>query len=405
VREVDYRPVDWREDNVEGPVAASHPPPVAVEDRVAEVERPLALGLNKPRDLGIAKTIDCGQRGEQEWTYLHLLPYLDRPSPQVRPLKLHVGLRQREVLDICPAGPDGLVHQGVGAQGGCEGSGVGVVAMQVADQSRDRGTPGSGRHNRWQSGPASLLPERGEGRAGICQRIDHDGDPASLDLESRPTQPPDLHTLPLYRTIVRYHRCMPRRSQAAVAATRAAVTAAAVDHASVEGLEGLTIGGLAGEVAMRKSSVFSLFGSKQELQLATLDAAIEQFTDEVWAPVADVRPGMPRLLALCDSWLSYHEREVIPGGCFLTTATIEFDARPGPLRDAVASATNRWLGVLEREIAVAIDAGELPADTQPADMAFQLNALAAAASYGFHLSRNQEVFTRARRSMRRALGA
>jgi AcrR family transcriptional regulator len=405
VREVDYRPVDWREDDVERPVAASHPPPVAVEDRVAEVERALTVGLDKPRDLGIAETIDGGQGGEQEWTYLHLLPYLDRPSPQVRALELRVGLRQGEVLDIRPAGPGGLVHRGVDAQGRCEGSGVGVVAMQVADQPGDRGTPGSGRHYRWQFGPASLLPERGEGRAGVSQRIDYDGDLVSLDLESRPSQPPDFHRLLLYRTVVRYHRCVPRRSQAAVAATRAAVTAAAVERASVQGLEALTIGGLAEEVAMRKSSVFSLYGSKEELQLATLEAAIRQFTDEVWAPVADVRPGMARLVALCDSWLSYHEREVMPGGCFLTAATIEFDARPGPLRDAVASATNRWLGVLEREIAVAIDAGELPADAQPADVAFQLNALAAAASYGFQLSRDRDVFTRARRSMRRALGA
>jgi AcrR family transcriptional regulator len=197
---------------------------------------------------------------------------------------------------------------------------------------------------------------------------------------------------------------MPRRSAAAVAETRAAVTEAAVDRASVEGLEGLSIGGLAAEVTMRKSSVFSLFGSKEELQLATLDAAIQQFTDEVWGPVADHQPGTTRLLALCDSWLAYHQREVLPGGCFLTTATIEFDARSGPLHDAVASTMKHWLGVLEREVALAVDAGELPADTEPADVAFQLNALAAAASYGFQLSRDPEVFTRARRSMRRALG-
>lgn len=155
---------------------------------------------------------------------------------------------------------------------------------------------------------------------------------------------------------------------------------------------------------MRKSSVFSLFGSKEELQLATLEAAIEQFTDEVWSSVAHERPGRARLLALCDSWLDYHGREVMPGGCFLTTATIEFDARPGPLRDAVADTMKRWLGALEREAAVAIDAGELPPDTEPADVAFQLNALAAGASYGFQLWRDPEVFLRARRSMRRALG-
>jgi AcrR family transcriptional regulator len=198
---------------------------------------------------------------------------------------------------------------------------------------------------------------------------------------------------------------MPRRSQAAVAETREAVTQIAVDRASVQGLEGLTIGGLAGEVEMRKSSVFSLFGSKQELQLATLEAAIEQFTEEVWEPVADCTPGLERLLALCDSWLAYHEREVMPGGCFLTTATVEFDARPGPLRDKVAATMGRWLEVLEREVAIAIEAGELAADREAADVAFQLNALAAAASYGFHLSRDPEVFARARRSMRRALNA
>jgi AcrR family transcriptional regulator len=197
---------------------------------------------------------------------------------------------------------------------------------------------------------------------------------------------------------------MPRRSQAAVAETRAAVTKAAVDRASVDGLEGLTIGGLAGEVEMRKSSLFTLFGSKQDLQAATLDAAAADFTEMVWAPVADEKPGLDRLLALCDSWLGYHERESLPGGCFLTTATVEFDARPGPLRDAVRATMKRWLGALEREAATAIKAGDLPADLDPADVAFELNALAAAASYGFQLNRDPSVFERARRSMRRALG-
>lgn len=197
---------------------------------------------------------------------------------------------------------------------------------------------------------------------------------------------------------------MPRRSLAAVAGTRAAVTGAAVNRASVDGLEGLTIGGLADDVGMRKSSVFSLFGSKEELQRATLDAAVRQFTEEVWDPVSDEPPGLPRLLALCESWLSYHRREALPGGCFLTTATVEYDARPGPLRDAVATVMRRWLGVLEREVALAVEAGELRADTEPADVAFELNALAAAASYGFKLSSDPAVFSRARRSMRRALG-
>ena len=197
---------------------------------------------------------------------------------------------------------------------------------------------------------------------------------------------------------------MPRRSAAAVAETRAAVTEAAVERASVDGLQGLTISGLADEVRMRKSSVFSLFGSKRDLQLATLEAAVESFTEEVWQPVADEEPGLPRLLALCDRWLSYHRREVMPGGCFLTTATVEFDARPGPLRDAVAETMDRWHATLRREVRFAIDAGALAPEIDPADVAFELNALAAAASYGFQLERDPEVFARARRSMRRALG-
>jgi AcrR family transcriptional regulator len=188
-----------------------------------------------------------------------------------------------------------------------------------------------------------------------------------------------------------------------VAETRSKVTQAAVERASVEGLEGLTIGRLADEARMRKSSVFSLFGSKQELQLAALEGAVEQFTDEVWGPVAGERPGLPRLLALCDRWLAYHERGAMPGGCFLTTATVEYDARPGPLRDAVARTMQRWFGVLEWEVATAIEAGDLATDTNARDVAFQLNALAAAASYGFQLSRDPEVFAVARRSMRAAL--
>jgi AcrR family transcriptional regulator len=196
---------------------------------------------------------------------------------------------------------------------------------------------------------------------------------------------------------------MPRRSESAVAETRAAVTRAAVDRASVEGLEGLTIGRLASETEMRKSSVFSLFGSKEELQLATLEAAAEHFRREVWEPVADEPPGLPRLLALCDSWLDYHRRGAMPGGCFLTTATVEYDARPGRLRDATAGTMERWFAALEREAGVAIEAGDLPAGTDPGDIAFQLNALAAAASYGFQLWRDPAVFERARRSMHRVL--
>ena len=136
---------------------------------------------------------------------------------------------------------------------------------------------------------------------------------------------------------------MPRRSTAAVADTRAEVLDVAVLRASVDGLEGLTIGRLADELSMSKSGLHGLFGSKEELQVATFEQAVEGFTRDVWLPVARRQPGLPRLLALLDRWLAYHRRRVLPGGCLVTTATIEFDARPGLLRDAVARA-RQYLG-------------------------------------------------------------
>ena len=98
---------------------------------------------------------------------------------------------------------------------------------------------------------------------------------------------------------------MPRRSATAVADTRAEVLDVAMRRASIDGLEGLTIGRLADEVAMSKSGLHGLFGSKEDLQVATFERAVRNFTEEVWLPVADRRPGLPRLLALIDRWIAY----------------------------------------------------------------------------------------------------
>jgi AcrR family transcriptional regulator len=196
---------------------------------------------------------------------------------------------------------------------------------------------------------------------------------------------------------------MPRRTAAAVADTRTQVLDAAVRRASVEGLEGLTIGRLADELSMSKSGLHGLFGSKEELQLATFEEAVEEFTREVWLPVAKRQPGLPRLLALLDRWLTYHQRRVLPGGCFVTTATIEFDARPGPLRDAVAGARRRMHAVLEADIRMAVKAGDLPAGTDPADVAFTLYAIVSAASQAIQLE-ERGASTRARRCVRALLG-
>jgi AcrR family transcriptional regulator len=195
---------------------------------------------------------------------------------------------------------------------------------------------------------------------------------------------------------------MPRRSAAAVADTRAEALDVAMRRASIDGLDGLTIGRLAGELSMSKSGLHGLFGSKEDLQVATFEKAVEQFTREVWTPVANRQPGLPRLLALIDRWISYHRRRVMPGGCFVTTATIEFDARPGALRDAVTDARRRMHSAIAADVATAVEAGDLPAGTDPADVAFALYALASAASQGIQLG-ERGAAPRARRCMRALL--
>jgi AcrR family transcriptional regulator len=196
---------------------------------------------------------------------------------------------------------------------------------------------------------------------------------------------------------------MPRHSAAQVADSREAIVGAAVGQGSLLGLDGVTIGWLAGELDMSKSGVLGHFGSKEQLQLAVLERAVETFVREVWAPVERKPAGRRRLLALCDAWLGSHRRGLFPGGCFLTTASVEFDNRPGPVRDAVAVAMRRWHGLLEHEARTAIDNGELDPARDPADVAFELNALAMAANNAFQLHGDKSAFPRARRAMERVL--
>src|SRR5438105_9595541 len=131
--------------------------------------------------------------------------------------------------------------------------------------------------------------------------------------------------------------------------TRDAILDRAVDIASEEGLEGLTIGRLATEMEMSKSGLFGNFGSKEELQLATIEAAGRRFAEEVVGPLGDLEAGTERLRALCDRYIGYMERQVFPGGCFWASVTAEFDSRPGPVRDAIGEKVSAWVGGLEAE--------------------------------------------------------
>ncbi len=198
---------------------------------------------------------------------------------------------------------------------------------------------------------------------------------------------------------------MPRRSALQVADSRTQTLDAAVELASVIGLDGLTIGRLAGQLQMSKSGLVGRFGSKEQLQLAALDVAADTFRRAVYEPASAEPPGLRRLNAICDAWVAYLGDPPFPGGCFLTTASVEFDARPGPVHEAVRKVMSRWVRVLEREADAAIENGELPADTDPKDVAFTVNALAVGANCDFQLHRDPRALERARRAMARAFGS
>ena len=181
--------------------------------------------------------------------------------------------------------------------------------------------------------------------------------------------------------------------------TRTAILDQAARLATIDGLEGLTIGHLALATDMSKSGVYTHFGSKQELQLATIDAARATFVHHVLRPALRAPKGMKRVLAACDAYLSHIERRVFPGGCFFSAAAADVGTRPGPVRDAIATQQRQWLTLLERLAREAIELGELNPETDPAQLAFELKALLVAANTSFILLDDPTAFTRARQAI------
>lgn len=196
----------------------------------------------------------------------------------------------------------------------------------------------------------------------------------------------------------------PRRSDADAKQTRAAILERAIQRASTDGLGGFSLGGLAAELQMSKSGVIRHFPTKQDLQRCALQGAIDIFSREVWQPSIAAPPGLQRLLAVCEAWISYLERDVFTGGCFLTAASSEFDGRPGPVHDAISAALSRWLATLAAEARAAIAAGELPPDSRPEAIAFQLNALAMGANQSIQLLEDRDGARLALGAMRATLG-
>ncbi|MDP3949745.1 TetR family transcriptional regulator C-terminal domain-containing protein [Microbacterium sp.] len=159
-------------------------------------------------------------------------------------------------------------------------------------------------------------------------------------------------------------------------ATRRVVLSSATDLASVEGLDGLTIGRLAGSSGHSKSSIATLFGSKERLQLATIAAAREIFVDRIIVPARDEPRGLSRLVALLRHALIYSRDRVFPGGCFFAATAADVDSKPGEVSDAIRSATSAWYAYIDAQIARAIEADELTVDEAGAELlAFHLIAL------------------------------
>lgn len=185
--------------------------------------------------------------------------------------------------------------------------------------------------------------------------------------------------------------------------TRAAILDAALGLASQMGLEGLSIGALAEVTHMSKSGVFAHFGSREELQISVVREYHTKFEEEVFYPAMREPRGLPRLRALFDRWVRRVSIE-IDSGCIYISGAVEFDDRPGPVRDALVAMVQTWQDALERAIRIAIEEGHLRADTDPKQMLFEFHGLILALHHDARFLRHPGAVERARVAFDRMLG-
>ena len=186
--------------------------------------------------------------------------------------------------------------------------------------------------------------------------------------------------------------------------SRARVLEQAAALATLEGLEGISIARLAAAAGMPKSSLYVLFGSKEQLQLATIDAARASFIMHVATPaLTNTAPGRQRLLQLCDGFLDYVEQRIFPGGCFFVTAAAEMSGRHGPVRDLVALYQRQWRELLLQSARDAAAAGELPKNSDPDQLAFELGAILAGANIAAVLHDDNTIIDRGRSAIRQRI--
>lgn len=185
--------------------------------------------------------------------------------------------------------------------------------------------------------------------------------------------------------------------------TRARILEHAVQIASEEGLEALTIGRLADKLGLSKSGLFAHFGSKKGLQLATIEHAGAVFAERVVRIGRRAEPGLDRLRALLDAWLAYLESDTFRGGCFFAAASAEFDGRPGRVRDSIAARARAWIAALDAEVGKAISRGELGSGIDRSQLVFELHAAVQESNWARQLLDDPDAFTRARRVIERRL--
>jgi AcrR family transcriptional regulator len=195
-----------------------------------------------------------------------------------------------------------------------------------------------------------------------------------------------------------------RKQRADGERTRQAILHEAVSLATVDGLEGLSIGNLAAALAMSKSGIYAHFGSKEELQLATVETAERIFDAEIVQPALAAPPGLGQLVALCDAYFGYLARRTFPGGCFFAGAALEMGTRPGPVKDRVAAFQSRVTALIRHSVVTAIERRELPADEDPDGLTFELNGMFLAANAAFVLHQDEATIEMARIVVHHRLG-
>ena len=185
--------------------------------------------------------------------------------------------------------------------------------------------------------------------------------------------------------------------------TRAEIVGVALAMAARVGLEGLSIGTLAAAVGKSKSGVFAHFGSREELQIAVVREYYRRFEAEVFQPAMRQPRGLPRVRALFDNWLRHTSAELDDSGCIFISGAVEFDDRPGPVRDALAQAVDAWIGAMTRAVAQSCQEGHLAAGADPRQISFEIHALILALHYEARFMRRPGSVTRARQGFRNIL--